>query len=281
MPSEIYYFDGYDPSETNGWDGGPTVPGDMVDGDAGDESGGSSGDICALNSNTCPGISYGKITKVEIRMRGREIPGNTDNNKVELRPVFADGDGDNHIHDWISMWLYWTEWYDITSDTNAPSHWTWEDIVNLKCDVQAINTSSGNAVSMVQIRVSWDNETGDMLITGHSCVIQCWCSRWDVGDYGMILETWLNKSDLQSLRDSITPQAVGELFKILGRPHHYDTTWSGENTIELIPIPDRQLSNMRSKEVVFVKNITDSPVEGDKGWIHVKIECVASGSGDL
>jgi len=109
------------------------------------------------------------------------------------------------------------------------------------------------------------------------------CSRWDVDNYSVVVEFWLKKSDLITLRSNITPQAVGELYTILGRPKYYDKTWSGGNTIKLIPNSDSHsnLKEMRSETTIYVKNITDTPLPGDSGWINVKIEGLVSNSGDL
>jgi len=124
------------------------------------------------------------------------------------------------------------------------------------------------------LRIYYGNQT-------ESSVICCFCSRWDVQNYSVVIETWLKKSDLQTLRDNITPQAVGELFTILGRPLYYDKTWSAKNTIRVAPVSDTQLSLMRDETIAYVKSITDSPIEGDQRWINVKIEGMISGSGDL
>ena len=111
--------------------------------------------------------------------------------------------------------------------------------------------------------------------------IDCWCSRWDVQNYNVIIETWLKKADLQTLRDNITPGAIGELYVVLGRPRFFDSTWQGNNTIMLSPNSDYQLSNMRKETLGFVKTITTNPVGADSGWINCKIELAISGSGDL
>lgn len=95
------------------------------------------------------------------------------------------------------------------------------------------------------------------------------------------METWLKKSDLQNLRSSLTPQAVGELYVILGRPKYYDTTWTASNTITITPTLSGNIDLMRSKVTLFVKNISDSPLEGSSGWIDVKVEGLISGSGSL
>lgn len=123
----------------------------------------------------------------------------------------------------------------------------------------------------------------DITISGGACSILCWCSRYDVSNYSVTVETWLKKSDLQSLRSSIIPGATGDLYTVLGRPHHYDKTWTADNTIRVIPNDSHgsTLDDMRSEKVLFVKNISDTPLEGTSGWLNVKLECLLSGSSDM
>ena len=127
-------------------------------------------------------------------------------------------------------------------------------------------------------------QRGDLNISGNNCSIDCWCSRWDVQDYSIIIETWLTKSELQDLRNSIRPGAVGELYKILGRPLYYDSSWDGSNTLKFTPDTNSHstLYKMRGGvKLGYVKNITTSPLPGDSGWINVKLDCYISGSGKL
>ena len=74
----------------------------------------------------------------------------------------------------------------------------------------------------------------------------------------------MKKADLQSLRSSVTPGATGELYKILGRPTFYDKTWSASNTLRLIPSGDEgsNMPYMRSEKLIFVKGISDVPIDG-------------------
>jgi hypothetical protein len=121
----------------------------------------------------------------------------------------------------------------------------------------------------------------DMILSGSACYIECGTSRYTIQNYTFIFETWLTKSQLQDLRASIRPGATGELFKVLGRPRNYDKSWSGANTIQFIPIAGSKMSERRGKRIGFVKSIRDSTIEGDKGHLFVKIECLVSGQGDL
>jgi hypothetical protein len=123
----------------------------------------------------------------------------------------------------------------------------------------------------------------DLEISGSYCDILCNCSRWDVDNYSIIIETWLNKSDLQTLNDSILPGAIGEFTPILGKHHYYDQTWEGKNTLILISnaSSNSTLGKMRSKTIFYPKNITTSPIRGDNRFINVKIEGYISANTSL
>jgi hypothetical protein len=111
--------------------------------------------------------------------------------------------------------------------------------------------------------------------------IEGMASRWDSQDYSVIFETWLKKVDLQLLRNNIRPGAVGELYNILGKPKYYDKTWTGDNTVRLVSSPGGDRSNlpyMRNDAILYVKNISDSPLPGDRGFINLKLEGYISGN---
>jgi len=126
--------------------------------------------------------------------------------------------------------------------------------------------------------------------------IDCWCSRWDVDNYSVTIETWLKETDFKNLMDNIKPGAVGELYTILGRPKYYDKTWSDSNSLKIIPNNAKRreklnqerignnrssLTKMRKEIIMYPKNVTSSPVKGSSGWIYTKIEGYISESGDL
>ena len=104
------------------------------------------------------------------------------------------------------------------------------------------------------------------------------CSRWTQDGKEITLETWLNKTDLQTLRSHITPGAVRELYQILGDPVYYDNTWESNNTLRLLP-NEFALDVMRSPILIMVKSIQDSPIQGPSGYLSVKISGYISGTG--
>lgn len=103
------------------------------------------------------------------------------------------------------------------------------------------------------------------------------CLRWDVQNYSVIVETILTKSQLNILRDNITPGATDRLYTILGQPTFVDRTWTGDNTIR-ISSDKSNLQNMRSDRILYVKSITDTPQGGGSRKLLVKLECYISGS---
>ena len=132
----------------------------MVDGDT--ETYAYSGiddDVQLLTSNTCPGTDLGAITKVEIRVLGMRANfiGTADAN---FWAVFDGGDGDTHDCAFSSSSLTWTDYFDITEDTNAPETWTWNDVVNLDVDLEAdIAGWAYCDVAKVEIRVTYETHS--------------------------------------------------------------------------------------------------------------------------
>jgi len=116
--------------------------------------------------------------------------------------------------------------------------------------------------------------------------IDCRCSRWDVQDYSVIVETWLYKEDVDTLMENIRPGAVRELYKILGKPHFVDSSWQGYNTLRLYPTPSSQrmndstLKRMRRNQIIYPKTLTLHPIRNSQ-WIECKIEGYVSSSSYL
>jgi hypothetical protein len=151
---ETYYFDGYGAEQWNN-------PDAMVDGSTASHAwSAADGNTQLLNSNTCPGTDLGTITKVELRVYGAVSGTDPDDDDLILRPVFGgSSDGDDHqidIYGGGSGNKDWSAWIDITTDTNAPGTWDWDDVVNLDCDVVQVQIGAlDNAFAgMIEIRVS-------------------------------------------------------------------------------------------------------------------------------
>jgi len=109
------------------------------------------------------------------------------------------------------------------------------------------------------------------------------CSRWDVDNYSVTVSSWIKKEEVDNLRLNILPGAVGELYKILGRPKYYDKSWQGYNTVRLYPTLSSQimngsnLKNMRSDTIIYVKNYTEHTID-NSDWIEIKLEGYVSGT---
>jgi len=174
MPTITYYFNSY--KDNSGW----TYPGKMVDNNLSNFAIASSKSILTLDSNTCTVAAGGRIYKVELRMYGKAGIGNKTNNKTQLRPIFADGEGDNHLKQWTKTAASWSDWYDITSDTNAPKRWSWDDVINLKCYHESIAHSSSDDIAKVEIRVSYSecDNCDTFLVEGESYSVYLTAPIW-------------------------------------------------------------------------------------------------------
>ena len=104
--------------------------------------------------------------------------------------------------------------------------------------------------------------------------IECPCARWDEENYSVTIETYLTKSQRDTLRNNIRPGAVAELYRILGKPVYYDTSF-GMNTITVAPISGTQLANMHSEVTLYVKNYAERITDAND--FHVKIVGYKSG----
>ncbi len=159
------YFDNYD-SGGEEWE---TTPSNMTNGSTANYAfTATDGDIQLLTSNTDDASDHGTITAVEVRAYGYQTDGA--DGQVFLRPVFGGSDdGDNHTFtpNEGSGSAGYSSYYDITTDTNAPSTWTWSDVDNLDLDVEFNQGASGTntaAISRVDLRVTYEDNT----ITGHA-----------------------------------------------------------------------------------------------------------------
>jgi len=101
-------------------------------------------------------------------------------------------------------------------------------------------------------------------------IINCWCTRWDEDNYNVVVETFLESSNRNALFNCLSPGSVREFYNILGTPKYIDTTYDSSNTLIIEPRPDYNLSGIRRKRTVAVKNISDTFI--NKDTFNVKIE---------
>jgi hypothetical protein len=98
----------------------------------------------------------GTITKVELRAKAYWTGATRD---IILRPYFSgEYPGDLHVIDDVPQSSGgWSNWTDITTDTNAHSFWDWTDVEDLCCLVTVGDGSSGFNLwcSQVEIRVTY------------------------------------------------------------------------------------------------------------------------------
>ena len=146
-----FYFDAY----LSGVEEWTTNPGNMVDGNTSNfASTPIVSDVELCINNTCNGSDLGTVSKVEIRAHGKYL--GMYQRDIILRPVFYGMDGDNHVFVTTPS-ADWSQWFDITDDTNAPD-WDWIRVRDLDCDVESGSSPPGTTVycSKVEIRVTYN-----------------------------------------------------------------------------------------------------------------------------
>ena len=122
--SNIYYFDDYE------WETWDTSPENVVDGDNttyGQDN--DEGYQMLLNSTNYTGGMSDTISSVEFRLYWWS--NNWDGTWPQMKPSYDGTNGSVFEDDDQGGGAAWTEWYDITEDTNAPATWTWSDIETL------------------------------------------------------------------------------------------------------------------------------------------------------
>lgn len=155
--SQTYYFNSYD-SGVNEWSTSPSL---MTDNNTGNYASTSSDtDLHRLTANTNAGSDLGTITQVEVRIYSYQD--NDTTGYITLTPFFGGSStGDNHNLTPPVSTGSWSSNVDITTDTNAPSPWSWSDIQNLDLDVIWNQNGGSNTgfASKVEIIVTYEDNT--------------------------------------------------------------------------------------------------------------------------
>jgi hypothetical protein len=150
MATVKYYF--------NAQSGGNYVDSDYaVDDDPGLASRAISttnGNAIPMTSNSCPGDNLGTIAKVEIRYYGYC----SSSGSTGLQPRFNGATSGTLVNLTTPVFPTWdySAWADITTDSGAPSPWTWSDVKNLDLLVQNTQSGSGNSsVFIAEVQVTY------------------------------------------------------------------------------------------------------------------------------
>jgi len=134
----------------------------------------------------------------------------------------------------------------------------------------------------VDTTVVQETPSGNLIIYYSSLAaphyINCWCNRWDVSDYTVTIETLMKKNDLKTLMDNTRPGAVRELYQVLGRKVYYDSTFERKNTLKISPASSSRLYNLRKEQIIYVKNLSSTPLPGRRDFLSVKIDGYVSGT---
>ena len=170
--NEFFYFNTYD--TRNQWE---TFPALMVDGTTTFFASTTiNGDDEIVNNNNCSGSGIGNVLYVYIRAYAYEQQTNP-SGYLGLIPRTASGDGNSHNYKMTTS-ASWSQWFDITNDTNMPSDWTFIDIRNLDCHVLAIGVnavpSNTHYCAKVEIKIFVENNAPDIINITPSNYQNCW-----------------------------------------------------------------------------------------------------------
>ncbi|MCK4328498.1 hypothetical protein KAX02_01520 [candidate division WOR-3 bacterium] len=157
---EIYHFNHYDAGGEE-WSTNPEYMIDISITTQAEETVNAVVQHCDYTSYTSSDefYRYRVFDKIEFRVFAFYDAGTACD--VKCRPVFSAGDGSNYQYSINSTYANaeWTIWEDITSDTNAPSEWTENDIINLGMDVERAGAGNGTCkVGKIEVRVQWHYE---------------------------------------------------------------------------------------------------------------------------
>lgn len=204
ITNEIFYFDSY---ITATWSNNVD---NIVDGDDatyGYEDWFDSQELTHVSVTTDYEDECIRPSKVEVRIKYK-MGGAMGVGGLDMQMTYPDGDGDIiELPDVAAGVQTWSEWYDITNDTNAPDIWTNDIVENLR--VTLTPDSPLMCAYIIQIRVS-------KFINKSCCVIDC---LRDMGRDGSTVTI----SDLYPtcFNGNFTIRSVG--WKLLGlKPESYE-----------------------------------------------------------
>jgi hypothetical protein len=101
--------------------------------------------------------------------------------------------------------------------------------------------------------------------------IRCWNTRFDISNYDVVIETFLEPTDRHFLFRNIIPGAIREYSNPLGWVINLDETYRSANTLIFEPISGYGLSGLRSSKTVLVKSANDTFITKD--YFGIKLEC--------
>lgn len=106
----------------------------------------NNGHYVTLTGNDCPGTNLGTISSVTCAVLWANNS-TLANIKFTLTPYFGGSSaGDNHqptADVGAAGSEAWSDAFNITSDTNAPSPWSWTDVQNLDCRLTTVRGTTG------------------------------------------------------------------------------------------------------------------------------------------
>jgi len=99
----------------------------------------------------------GAITKVYVRWSRRGSSNGSSTNKIAGQMRFTNGDGAFIWDQSFTANAAWSSWTEITSDTNAPSPWTWTDLDNLSITLSTYDVDGNKTfyISSAEVKVEY------------------------------------------------------------------------------------------------------------------------------
>ena len=162
MADVTYYFNSYGTGELAYWVDDENI----VDGNIetfGSEN--SDGQEEGLDDNTCDGTDLGTISTVELRLFAYGDGGD----RIDIAACFGDIESPSTYHETTPVVDPggWSSYIDITTDTGAPSPWTWSDVESLMSRIMYSNVAKSNYMycSKVEIRVTYTPADGNVTVT--------------------------------------------------------------------------------------------------------------------
>lgn len=158
----IYELDGYtnevtyyfNSRSTGNW----TDPDKMIDNILTNYASTTAEAIETLNANNCSGTNLGTFGHIYIRIHGY----GDGNDRIDFHPVFGGITEGSEYQTTPGISAGWSEYICIEYDAQAPSPWTWSDVVALDGKIEKDTVSKSNVMycAKVEIIVSYNPSAG-------------------------------------------------------------------------------------------------------------------------
>jgi len=104
--------------------------------------------------------------------------------------------------------------------------------------------------------------------------IKSYCTRWDVSNYLLTVETFVDKDNANLIRENCNPGQYQRHDILTDHPQFTDLSLNNDNMIKIKPLSN--LSDMREEKIIYVKSYGEHILS--KNLLNIKIEGYISGS---